>query len=147
MTLPIPVPPDAVRVTRDWLTSIPELETLVHDRITTRAPALPVFPYITLQQIGGIPRERRRLHRARIQISSWADFDTTVAAVQADELASLVGRTVWAAVHAMEGYRHSTAVVTAVDDELGPQSMPDTSRTPPTPRFIAGIVVFLHPVP
>jgi len=44
----------------------------------------------------------------------------------------------------MAGYRHATAVVTGVDDTLGVTWQPDTIRTPPTPRFILGVVVHAH---
>lgn len=137
MTASVDVFPDATLVTRAWLLTQSDLAALVGTRIWTKSPKTPVFPYLTLQRIGGVPPVPARIDGVHLQVAAWG-------AESEDEAASLVARTARAALHRMRNYRHATAVVTGVADTLGLSWQPDTVRTPPTPRFIFGVVVYAH---
>ena len=131
----VDVLPDVAKFARGYLLAQPELTSLVGQRVSTRSLATVVYPYVTLQRIGGVPSVRRRLDSARIQVDCWADTDGT---------ASRVARVTRALLHRMEGYADALAVCTAVDDDLGIQWLPDVARTPPTPRFLFGVVIHAH---
>lgn len=140
MTL-VDVLPDAPELAIAWLRTQADLTDLVDQRISTRSGSTITYPYLTLQRIGGIPVVPQRLDVARIQVSAWADTE---------DIASQVARTARAALHRMEGYTTAEAVCTAVEDDLGLAWQPDTARsgdgirTPPTPRFIFGVSLYLH---
>ncbi len=136
--------PDAVAVIRDYLLAVREVFDLVEDRIATRSPANPVYPYITLQRIGG-PQPATGtewIDKARFQVDAWGAQDDEAGA-------SLVIRTVLAALKALRHaeYQHPTAIVSEVDQDLGVTWLPDTSREPAQPRFTFGVIVTLHPNP
>lgn len=137
MTL-IDVLPDVPKLTRDWLLTQSALTSLVGTRISTRSPSTVVYPYVTLQRIGGVPPIRQRLDSARIQVDCWADTEGS---------ASRVARVARAALHLMEGYTTADAACVGVDDDLGLSWLPDTTRTPPTPRFLFGVVIRAHAIP
>lgn len=128
----VDVLPDVPRLARTWLLSQSTLTSLVGQRVSTRSPAEVVYPYVTLQRIGGVPSVRQRLDSARIQVDCWADTQGT---------ASRVARVTRALLHGMAGFGASAAVCTGVDDDLGLQWLPDTARTPATPRFIFGVII------
>jgi hypothetical protein len=136
--------PDAIKFIRGYLITKPALTSLVGQRISTRSAATIVYPYLTLQRIGGIPAVPQRLDSARIQVEAWDDTEGG---------ASLVARTARALLHDMEGHSTEEAVCTGVDDDLGLSWVPDTSRTgdavrtPPTPRWLFGVTVHLHALP
>lgn len=134
----VDVLPDVPKLARAWLLTQTALTSLVGTRISTRSPATIVYPHVTLQRIGGIPSVLQRLDSARLQVDCWADTEGT---------ASIVARTCRAALHAMEGYTTATAVCTGVEDDLGLSWLPDTTRTPPTPRFLFGVLVYAHALP
>lgn len=137
MTL-VDVLPDAPELAITWLRTQADLTALVAQRISTRSGSSITYPYLTLQRIGGIPVVRQRLDVARIQVSAWAGDE---------DMASRVARTARAALHRMEGYTTADAVCTAVEDDLGLAWQPDTSRTPPTARWIFGVSLYLHAIP
>ena len=135
---PLTVLPDAVLVTRAYLLTVSELTALVGTRIATRSHSTPAYPYVRLQRIGGTAAVRNRLDAARLQAEAYG----------ADEAsASTTARTLLAALLAMEGYTTASVTVTGVEEELGPQWLPDDVRTPATPRFVLGVSVYLHPLP
>lgn len=125
--------PDVILMARAWLVSRSAVTALVGQRVSTRTTG--VFPEVALERIGGVAPVRVRLDRARIQVSCWAADDIT---------ASLVARTVRAELHRMENYVHATGVIGGVEDELGPQHLPDTARTPPTPRYVFTLAIHAH---
>ena len=137
MTL-VDVLPDVPRLTRAWLLTQTDLTSLVGQRISTRSPGTIVYPYVTLQRIGGVPSVRQRLDVARIQVDCWAETEGT---------ASRVARVARACLHLMEGYTTADAVVTGVDDDLGLSWLPDTTRHDPIPRFIFGVAISAHALP
>lgn len=134
----VDVLPDIPKLTREWLLTQTELTSLVGTRVSTRSPSNVVYPYVTLQRIGGIPAERHRLDSARLQIDCWGNTEGS---------ASRVARVCRAALYAMEGYTTEDAAVLGVEDDLGLLWLPDTTRTPPTPRFIFGVVIHAHALP
>lgn len=134
----VDVLPDVPKLARAWLLTQTALTSLIGTRVSTRSPGNIVYPYVTLQRIGGLPAESHRLDAARIQVDCWAETEGT---------ASRVARVSRAALHAMEGYTTAEAVCTGVDDDLGLSWLPDTQRTPPTPRFLFGVVIFAHSLP
>lgn len=134
----VDVLPDVPKLTRAWLLTQTALTSLVSTRISTRSPSTIVYPYVTLQRIGGIPTVSQRLDSARLQVDCWADTEGT---------ASRVARVCRAALHAMEGYTTADAAVVGIEDDLGLSWLPDTTRTPPTPRFVFGVVIHAHAIP
>lgn len=137
MTL-VDVLPDIPKLARAWLMTQTDLTSLVGQRISTRSPATIAYPYVTLQRIGGVPSVCQRVDVARIQADCWAETEGT---------ASRVARVARACLHLMEGYTTSDAAVTAVEDDLGLLWLPDTERTPPTPRFTFGVAISAHAIP
>ena len=137
MSLPLVVMPDVPKVALDYLRTIPEVTTLT-PRISTQSPATPVYPYVTVQRVGGNEVVEFRLDRANLQLDAWGTNEAE---------ASLVIRTVIAALKAARGYQHPTAVIAAAELVLSPQWIPDTTRTPPTPRFVASVALTVHPIP
>ena len=134
----VDVLPNVPKLAVDWLLTQVTLTSLVGQRVSTRSPASVVYPYVTLQRIGGIPAVPQRLDSARLQVDCWADTEGS---------ASRVARVCRAALHAMEGYTTADAIVTGIEDDLGLSWLPDTTRTPPTPRFIFGCVATAHALP
>lgn len=134
----VDVLPDAPKLAREWLLTQTDLTSLVGTRISTRSPATTIYPYLTLQRIGGVPVVAERLDVARIQVDCWAETEGT---------ASRVARVARAALHRMEGYTNAEAACTAVEDDLGLSWQPDTTRTPPTPRFLFGLALYVHALP
>lgn len=134
----VDVLPDVPKLTRAWLLTQTALTSLVGQRVSTRSPSTIVYPYVTLQRIGGIPSVHQRLDSARLQVDCWAETEGT---------ASRVARVCRAALHAMEGYTTAEAVCTGVEDDLGLTWLPDTTRHDPTPRFIFGVVIYAHAIP
>ena len=135
---PVLVLPDAILVVRTWLLTVAEVTALVGTRISTASSASPTYPYVLLQRIGGTAAVRQRLDTARLQYRAWGTDEPN---------AYLVGRTVLAALLAMEGFSTESATVTGVEEILGLGSFPDTVRTPPTPSYLGEVLVYLHPLP
>lgn len=134
----VDVLPNVPKLAVDWLLTQVTLTSLVGTRIRTRLPAAPGANHVVIQRIGGIPTASQRLDSARLQVDCWADTEGS---------ASRIARVCRAALHAMEGYTTADAVVTGVVDDLGLMWLPDTTRTPPTPRFIFGVVIHAHSIP
>jgi hypothetical protein len=130
--------PDAEKVIRDYLLSVAQVTALIGQRVYTVSQSGPQYPYVTIQRFGGIPTSRLRIDSASIQVDCWGNN-------QAE--ASLVARTVRAALHAAKSYVHQAGVITGVDDELGLSWQPDTTYATPKARFVFGVAVHLHPVP
>lgn len=134
----VDVLPDVPKLARAWMLSQSAMTSLVGQRVTTRSPSTPIFPYVTLQRVGGTAAIRERLDAARIQVDAWGNTEGE---------ASSVARTARAVLQRMEGYTTDLAVCTYVVDDLGLSWLPDTERTPPTPRFVFGVIVYAHALP
>jgi hypothetical protein len=127
--------PDVVALTRSYLVTVDEVNTLVGTRVSTRLPNQPTLPAVTLQRVGGVPTVWQWLDRAAIDVNVWA----------ADEASAwTVARTVRAALLVMAG-PFDEGVVTAVEDLSGLQWLPDTLVTPPVDRVHFSVAVSAHP--
>lgn len=126
--------PDSVAVVRAALVDSSELGAIT-ERVSTAVPARPVFPHLTIHRIGGVPAVPVRLDSAHIQVSAWGTSEAE---------ASLLARTARAVLHRLRNASYAGAVITGVDDTLGLSWQPDAVRTPPTPRFVFGVMVHLH---
>lgn len=135
MTTTVDLLPDVPKLARAWLLAQTDLTSLVGTRITTRSKG--EFPEVVLQRIGGIPSIRRRLDSARIQVDCYGNTEGE---------ASRTARVARTALHLMEGYASDLAVCTGVEDDLGLAWIPDTTREPPTPRFLFGVVIHARPI-
>ncbi len=135
---PIVVMPDVPKLVRSYLLGVSQVTNIVDTRVGTRAASTVVYPYLTVQRIGGGEMVEYRLDRAVIDFNAWSDEEET---------ASLLIRTVRAAMKAARGYTTGDAVVTSVTDVLAPQWLPDRERTPPTPRFVMSMAVVVRPNP
>lgn len=109
-------------------------------RVYSSVPHTPTYPLVTFSRVGGVPRERHRLDRARIQVTAWGNTKS-----EAFDVANAAR----IALHRMEGTTLSTgsgapvnAFVTGVEDDLGMFWSPDeeTARD----RYVFGVAVYLH---
>ena len=109
-------------------------------RVYSSVPKTPVYPIVTMSRVGGIPRERHRLDRARIQVTAWGTSKS-----EAFDVANAAR----IALHRMEGTALTVAggapvdaFVTGVEDDLGMFWSPDeeTARD----RYVFGVAVYLH---
>lgn len=133
--MPVAVMPDAEALVVSYLKS--------HAALTAIVPAANIatalntgFPAITITRVGGTPPVPVRLDRATIDISVWG-------ATKAQASAGI--RTVCAAMLDMPGLITTTAVVAAVFYVLGPRWLPDDSREPTVPRYLASFAVLARP--
>ncbi len=99
---------------------------------STDLPTAPTYPLLTVNRIGGIPVDRV-LDVARLQVDAWGASRAS---------AGDYARSARAALLAMPD---SVPRVTAVLDDLGLSWQPDTVVTPPRPRFLFGVAVYLRP--
>lgn len=105
-------------------------------RVYSGVPKTPTYPLITVKRIGGVPVERHRLDRARIQIDVWGENKGQALTIASTARSVLIG---------IEGQSFTDPVVgtvTAVDDDLGLTWLPDpvTDRD----RYIFGVSVIAH---
>ena len=112
-------------------------------RVYSSIPSSPTFPLVTYERIGGVPAERHRLDRARIQFMIWGNSKS-----EARDLTELVRVT----VNDMEGRTLTVAggapvdaVITGVELDLGVTWSPD----PPTDRdrYLFGMAIYIHAYP
>lgn len=143
MTAQIYVLPDVVETTREYLAGIPLVTDLVPiERITIRSPRDVSTPWVRLSRTGGQAPQWQRFDRCDLQFESWVTPDHE----DADKLASLIARTLRAALHACKNFVGSEGVLSVLDREpLGLRFQPDTSRNPPIPRFIGAVSVIARP--
>lgn len=136
----IDVLPDAELVAVQWLRTVTAV-TALSDRIYTQFPDDdPVWPLVTVSRIGGLPVVRQRLDAASLQVDCWGN----PADVEGRPDASLLARTVRAALHQMPGQDITSGWVTGVEDSDPLAYRPDDSRDPAIPRYSFGVTVYLH---
>lgn len=124
--------PDAELITIDYLLAQPSMTATVGSRVATSSPSNPVYPYLVVERIGGVPLIAARLDNARLQVSAWGA--TRKSAHDTAQLARSL-------LHRMRNYQHPAGVVAGVEDDLGLAWLPDTARTPATPRFVFAVRV------
>lgn len=105
-------------------------------------PKTPDWPIATVTRIGGIPAERHRVDRARIQIDVWGGSKSEAFDIIADI------RTVLFAAEGQSfdlGTYAADAFISGVEDDLGFSFQPDpkTARD----RYVYGVAVTLHSLP
>ncbi len=121
--------------------TFPNAEAVVADALRavltcgvySSVPKGPTIPFVRVQRIGGLPVERHRLDRARLQVSAWGrDQGKAYDLAAATRVACLD----------LEGTQTGGAVITAVDDALGLTYAldPETGRD----RYVFAVDVYLH---
>lgn len=128
--------PDTERLVRAYLVQVPELTALVGTNISTEQPGNTPAAWVTFTRLGGpsLASLPEAMDIARFQFDAWASDKAT---------ASTIARTLRAALRASTNYTLATvgtlggcSIVTDV------AWMPDTSRTPPTPRYVLTVDVY-----
>lgn len=123
--------PDAEAVVTTYLRDYAGIEAPIYGAL----PPDPDYPCVVVVRYGGIPRVRRYLDRASIQVDVWGGTK---------EEAYDLTATVHAALYDLEGEAITEygAFVTAVDDDLGTTWLPDivTGRS----RYLFRVGVCLH---
>lgn len=94
------------------------------------------FPQVLITRLGGPSDYPSWLEHARIQVDVRA---------QTKQDAFRATAIVRAAMEDLPQAEFDNAVVTGVDDELGPQPIPDRSVDPPRPRYVFSKIVHVHP--
>lgn len=104
-------------------------------RVYSSIPANPTYPLVTVARLGGVPPDRRRLDRARIQVDVYGN--NKAEARDAAELARRV-------VLEMEGetFASFNGFVSDVEDELGLTFLPDQDTK--KDRYLFAVGVFAH---
>ena len=130
--------PDTEAIVVGYLSAHSAVNAICDDRVYTEIPEGPTYPFVTILRIAGRPREREHwIDQAQIQVASWGD-DRTLSREGTRDLCE----TCVAALHDLNGVT-SLGVVTAVEDILGPRSLPDPETS--WPRFEAEVLVTAHP--
>ena len=129
--------PDIEAICVDWLLNHPDVSAITTN-IYTENPEAVEYPFLTLLRIAGRPEVRPRwIDHAHLQIAAWGD-DSALSRENTRDLCE----TATAALHELNGTT-TLGVVTAVEDILGPRSLPDPETS--FPRFIAEVLVTAHP--
>lgn len=131
--------PDTERLVRSYLAQITELTTLVGTNVSTEQPATTPSAWVTFTRLASpaytpLPEA---MDIARFQFDAWATDKGT---------ANQIARTLRAALRASSNYILPTVGTlggcTIVTDIAW---MPDSSRTPPTPRYVLTVDVYARP--
>lgn len=113
--------------------------TGLSSRVYSSIPKAPTYPLITIKRIGGIPAERHRLDRARIQIDVWGNTKS-----EARDIADAAR----VAIFAAEGQTYDETgtemdgFITCVEDDLGLAFIPDPATA--RDRYVFGLAIYLH---
>jgi hypothetical protein len=131
--------PDTERLVRSYLVQVSELTTLVGTNISTEQPGNVASAWITFARFGGpaLGSLPEAMDVARFQFDAWATDKAT---------ANTIARTLRAALRASTNYRLATVGTLggcSIVTDLAWQ--PDTSRTPPTPRYVLTVDVYARP--
>lgn len=130
--------PDIEAICVSYLLAHPDVSAIVGGRVYTEIPEGPTYPFLTLLRISGRPRPQPRwLDQAQIQVAAWGDLDNFMREDVRDLCETAV-----AALIELKGTT-DLGVVTAVEDVLGPRSLPDPETS--WPRFVAEVLVTAHP--
>lgn len=130
--------PDVVALVGNLFREHPLITDFSNVKIGTRSPDEEVEYWIRISRIGGEPIVIQRLDRAFIQV----DCFSLIGDPEAMDLARAAHAVLFAAL----GYSDTDGIITAVEPMQGLQSLPDTSKTPPTPRVTFTSIVSARPV-
>lgn len=138
--MPTVVTPDVEAITATYLLAHDGLEPLVGSRIGGRHPKSTGTPWIKVVQIGdAVFSESTHLVHAFLQFDCYGGKDIDTAQGEA----SLVSRTLRAALNDMPEATHSAAVVTGVVF-TGRRRVPDPDFQPARERFILDATIYCH---
>ena len=134
--------PDVEAITATYLLAHDDIEALVGDRIGGRHPHRTTTPWIKVVQIGDTVTSRStHLVSAYLQFDCYGGRDIDTAQGEA----SLLARTLRAALNDMPEATHNGAVVTGVVF-TGNRRVPDPDvGTPARERYILDATIYAHP--
>ncbi len=110
--------------------------TAISNRCYSSLPKTPTYPLVLVKRIGGVPKERHRLDRPRLQIEAWGTTKS-----EAYDIAQAAR----VALHGMEGQTYTTPVngfIASVRDDLGLTWSPDPVTN--KDRYIFGVSLTSH---
>ena len=127
--------PDTLKLIRDHLVTVPEVNTFTSTRVYTERPANPQFPAVMLLRAGGIP-EWFGDDRARIDVHCYARTDT--------ESKALSRATFKALMEAPQ--THATGILTDVKPASDLQELRDPSYIGPGQpmRYVFSVLASTH---
>lgn len=129
--------PDIEAISINWLLAHPDVGV---DRIYTEIPEGPTYPFVTVLRIAGRPRPQPRwLDQAQLQVAAWGDDGELSREATRDLCETCI-----AALHEMKNEVTTLGVVTAVEDIIGPRSLPDPETS--FPRFMGEVLITAHPL-
>lgn len=129
--------PDVEALVCTYLRAQPEVSALVAARVGTEVPEGPTFPLVRVRRIAGAPVLNVPLYLDApvLQIEGYASNKATARALTETVRAVMAER--------MIGNRTGGGVVSKVT--FGSMSwLPDEDFTPPQPRYIADVTVYVH---
>ena len=143
------VMPDVVILAAAVLLADEAVSEIVGTRIASMSPQDVSTPWIRLHRVGG-PRSATapmRLVTATLQVDAFAPASTPANTdlISGDPGAMHLALLAEAALFAAQGFSNNAGVICHVSETQGPQSLPDTSRTPPTPRALFVLALTLRP--
>jgi hypothetical protein len=137
--------PDPLKLCRDYLASSATVTAIVGTRIRVNATD-PTWPSLRLTALSSTETTRRRIDRVLLQIDCWcAPGDASVTG-SGDAAAQLLARTVRAALVESPNYVGTGAVIAGISG-VAMHPAPDTTRTPPTPRWVVTFALYVRPNP
>lgn len=150
MSVAYAVMPDAVLLARGVLVADTAVSEAVGVRVVTVSPQDTSTAWIRLHALGG-PRSLtapQRLADRYIQVDCFAPANSPNGPlIQGDAGAMALALLAEAALFASAGFASSVGVIAYVKEQQGIQSLPDSSRTPPTPRCLFTLSFTVHPLP
>lgn len=137
------VVPDAEAIAIAYLLTRTEVTSLVGDRLGTElnlaAPAQ--LPALRVGVISQTTAARRHLHVANLQVEAWSS-----SRIDASRIArTVVGVLTEDGAGSIIGTHPGLGVVTATEEGIGPRPQPDPETQ--TPRFLATVLIYVHPEP
>lgn len=145
--------PDAVLLALGVLAADEDVVEIIGDakRIVTVSPADTSTPWIRLHRIGGVRSVSApmRLAVANVQVDCFAPPLPPLPPYplfSGDPGAMALALVAEAALFASAGFANAAGIIAYVSEFQGPQSVPDTSRTPPTPRVLLTLALTVRPI-
>lgn len=136
----VTVPPDVELVVVDFLRADDDVTDLGTVHVSTALPSTfnPARDmYVTVTQTDSQMRNRRWTVDAAVDVNCWAPS-------RAD--ASLLARTCSAVLlQSLRGSSHAEGDVVNVEEQSGPQWLPDVNYPEPASRFVFSVLVAVHP--
>lgn len=148
---PYVVMPDVILLALSVLNADENVQDALGDlsgRVGTYSPEDASTAWIRLHRIGGVRSltAPMRLVDATIQVDCFAPASVPNGPlIQGDPGAAALALYAEAALFASAGYSNAAGVIAYVRETQGIQSLPDTSRTPPTPRCLFTVAITARP--